>query len=75
MLQSLAQRGLKRHLQHLPSVSTKHKHIVTHLDMDQALYLWVKHMETEGEVVTGNMLCAKQRFFEEELEVPEESWL
>ena len=41
------------------AVSTKRERIVTHPDVDRALYLWVKCMETKGEVVTGNMLCVK----------------
>ena len=29
-------------------------------------------MEAKGEIVTSSMLCTKQGFFEQELEVPEE---
>ena len=56
----------------LNAVSTKCECIVTHPDVDWALYLWVKSMEAESEVVTGSMLCTKWRFFEQELGVPEE---
>ena len=56
-------------------MSTKHEHIVTCPDVDRALYLWVKSMEARSEIVTGSMLCTKQRFFEQELRVPEEAWL
>ena len=57
------------------AVSTRCEHIVTHPDVDQALYLWVKSMEAKSEVVMGSMLCTKQRFFEQELRVPKEVWL
>ena len=57
------------------AVLTRHEHIVTHPDVDWALYLWVKSMEAKSKVVTGSMLCTKSRFFEQELRVPEEVWL
>ena len=58
------------------AVSTKCQRIVMHPEVNQALlYLWLKSMEAKSEVVTGNMLCMKQRFFEQELRVPEEAWL
>ncbi|KAF8262143.1 hypothetical protein EI94DRAFT_1468226, partial [Lactarius quietus] len=56
----------------LNAASTKCEHIVTCPDVDRALYLWVKSMEAKSEIVTGNMLCTKRRFFEQELGVPEE---
>ena len=57
------------------AVSTRRERIVTHPDVDRALYLWVKSMEAKSEVVTGSMLCTKRRFFEQELGVPEEAQL
>ena len=57
------------------AVSTRHECIVTHPDVDRALYLWVKSMKAKSEVVTDSMLCTKWRFFEQELRVSEEVWL
>ena len=59
----------------LNAVSTKCQCIVTHPEVNWALYLWLKSMEAKSEVVTGNMLCTKWRFFEQELRVPEEAQL
>ncbi|KAG6330230.1 hypothetical protein ID866_8857 [Astraeus odoratus] len=41
------------------ALSSKRSCIVTWLDVDHALYLWVQHMESKGESVTGPMLQAK----------------
>jgi hypothetical protein len=57
------------------AASTKRECIVTNPDVDHALYLWVKCMEAKSEIMTGNMLCTKRRFFEQELGVPEEARL
>ena len=57
------------------AVSTKREHIVVCPDVDRALYLWVKSMESKGEIVTGGMLCTKRSFFERELGVPEDAQL
>ena len=57
------------------AVSTKRERIVVCPDVDWALYLWVKSMESKGEIVTGGMLCTKRSFFERELGVPEDAQL
>lgn len=57
------------------AVSTKRERIVVCPDVDRALYLWVKSMESKGEIVTGGMLCTKRSFFERELGVPEDAQL
>jgi len=43
---------------------------VTRPDVEEALVLWVKHMEGKDEHVTGPMLVAKRKKFEEALDVP-----
>ncbi|KAG6329316.1 hypothetical protein ID866_9773 [Astraeus odoratus] len=63
------------------ALSSKRPCIVTWPDVDHALCLWVQHMESKGESVTGPMLQAKHSKFEEEFEVPKkerlpgEGWL
>ncbi|KAG5336964.1 hypothetical protein C0989_011374 [Termitomyces sp. Mn162] len=52
-------------------LSSKHPHIVTRSDVEQALFLWVKHMEEKQETVNGLMLKERWKCFEEELDVPE----
>ena len=44
---------------------------MTHPDIEQALVLWIAHMEENKETVTGPMLQEKCNRFEELLEVPE----
>ena len=53
------------------ALSSKQPHIVTRLDVDDALWEWVQKMEQKGEVVNGRMLMAKWEAFEEALKVPE----
>ena len=43
---------------------------MTRPDVKEALVLWVKHMEGKDEHVTGPMLVAKRKKFEEALDVP-----
>ena len=72
---TLSQKLKKQEKIEAHAASTKCQCIVTHPEVDQALYLWLKSMKAKNEVVTGNMLCTKQRFFEQELRVPEEAQL
>ena len=73
---------LEAHVSKTPSaLSLKQPHVVTHPDVEKALFLWVKHMEEKGESVNGPMLIAKHQKFEELFNVPEnerlcgESWV
>jgi hypothetical protein len=38
------------------ALSSKHPHVVTRPDVEQALFIWVKHMEIKGDTVNGPML-------------------
>jgi len=53
------------------ALSSKWPCVVTRLDVDQALWLWVQHMEQKKEVVNSAMLIAKRLVFKEALDVPE----
>ena len=53
------------------ALSTKKARIVTRPDMEEALRLWVEHMEQRRETVTGAMLVEKRAQFEDKLNVPE----
>lgn len=57
------------------ALSSKRPRIVTQPQVDQALILWVRHMEEKKETVTGPMLIAKRAQFEEQFGVPEEERL
>lgn len=57
------------------ALSSKHPWIVTRLDVERALVLWVHSMEDKGETVTGDMLIEKRRQFEDGFNVPEEERL
>ena len=57
------------------ALSSKRPRIVTRPDVDQALFLWVKHMEVKKESVNGAMLVAKRTKFEEQFNVPDEECL
>jgi Tc5 transposase DNA-binding domain len=57
------------------ALSSKRPRIVVRPDVERALYLWVKHMEEKRETVSGPMLRAKRRRFEELFNVPEEERL
>ena len=52
------------------ALSQKQVWVVTWLDVEEALILWVKHMEEKEEHVSGLMLLAKWRKFEDALQVP-----
>jgi hypothetical protein len=54
------------------ALSSKRPRIVTCPEVERALVLWVQHMETLGETVTGGMLREKRKHFEVELKVPDE---
>lgn len=56
---------------HPNALSSKWPRMVTNPQVEQALLLWVKHMEKKGEVVNGPMLIAKRTKFEESLDVAE----
>ena len=60
---------------HPNALSLKWVCIVTHLDVEQALFLWVKHMEEKGETVNGPMHVAKHTRFEEQFNVPDDERL
>jgi hypothetical protein len=53
------------------ALSLKRPRIVTRPDVECALILWVKHMESRRETVTGPMLREKRKRFEDEFDVPE----
>lgn len=53
------------------ALSSKRLRIVTRPDVEKALWLWVKHMESKRETVSGPMLEAKRAKFEKEMDVPE----
>ena len=56
-------------------LSSKHAQIVTWPDVEEALQLWVQHMEKKWETVTGAMLVEKCAQFEDALNVPEQERL
>jgi hypothetical protein len=66
---------------HPNALSSKHVRVVTRPDVKRALILWVHHMESKGETVTGPMLREKRKRFEDLLKVPDterlcgEGWL
>jgi hypothetical protein len=43
--------------------------------MEQALVLWISHMNERGETVTGPMLQEKRRRFEHLFDIPKEQQL
>lgn len=53
------------------AINTKRLRVVARPDVDQALVLWVRHLEEKGEHVTGPMLAAKRTKFEDQLAVPD----
>jgi hypothetical protein len=53
------------------ALNTKRPRAVMRPDVDRALYLWVKHMESRGEQVTGPMLEGKRARFEVLFDVPQ----
>ena len=53
------------------ALSSKRPRVVTRLDVDRALFLWVQHMEWKREVINSAMLVAKQAVFEDKFDVPE----
>ena len=53
------------------ALSSKRARIVTRLDVEEALQLWVQHMEQKRETVTGPILVEKCAQFEDALKVPE----
>src|SRR5258708_15108634 len=57
------------------ALSCKQPHVVTRLDEDRALWLWVQQMDWKGEVVNSHMLMAKQEAYEKALDVPEDERL
>ena len=57
------------------TLSSKRERVVTRPDVERALYLWVRHMEENGETVNGPMLKEKRRRFEKLFNVPEDQCL
>ena len=53
------------------ALSSKRERVVTRPDVERALYLWVRHMEENGETVNGPMLKEKRSRFEKLFNVPE----
>ena len=53
------------------ALSSKHIHIVTRPDVEEALQLWVEHMESKRETMSQPMLIEKRAWFEDMLSVPE----
>ena len=65
-------KSLEQRVNEFPNaLSSKRPRIVTHPDVDRALFLWVKHMEEKRETVNGPMLVAKRAKFEEQFNVPD----
>ena len=56
---------------HPNALSSKWVCVVTCPDVEEALFLWVKHMEEKGETVNGLMLVAKHTRFEKQFNVPD----
>jgi hypothetical protein len=57
------------------ALSSKRPRVVTRPDVERALILWIRHMESKRETVTGPMLREKRKKFEDEFDVPEEERL
>ena len=53
------------------ALSSKRPCVVTRLDVDHALWLWVQHMEQKKETVNSAMLVTKRGVFEEAFDVLE----
>jgi len=53
------------------ALSAKKARIVTRPDVEEALRLWVEHMERRHETVMGAMLVEKRAQFSDKLNVPE----
>jgi len=60
---------------HPSALSSKRPRVVTRPDVERALILWVHHMESLGETVSGPMLRAKRGRIEDLLDVPAEDRL
>jgi hypothetical protein len=70
------QAELEEHAKSTPTaISSKRAWIVTCLDVECTLILWVRHMEEKKETVSGPMLREKWKRFEEMLPVPEKERL
>lgn len=70
------QQELEEHSQLTPiALSSKHVQVVTRPDVEQALVLWIQHIEETRETYTGDMLQAKRKWFEILPWVPEDQQL
>jgi hypothetical protein len=58
--------------QYANGASAKRQRVVTAPEVEQALILWVRHMESKDETVSGKMLIEKRKIFEDRLGIPEE---
>jgi len=56
---------------HPSALSSKRVRVVTRPDVERALVLWIHHMESMGETVTGPMLQEKRKRFEDLFNVPD----
>ncbi|KAJ7263550.1 hypothetical protein C8J57DRAFT_981617, partial [Mycena rebaudengoi] len=54
----------ERFNQNPTALSSKRERVVTRLDVDRGLVLWVQQIEGKGETVTGDMLIEKRRRLE-----------
>ena len=58
------------------ALSSKRPQVVTRPDVEEALVEWVRHMEARhGESLTGPMLKAKRKIYEQLFQVPEDERL
>jgi hypothetical protein len=57
------------------ALSSRRERVVTRPDVDRALSLWVERLRLKRETVNGPMLQAKRKWFEEQLQVPDEERL
>jgi hypothetical protein len=53
------------------ALSSKRPRVVTRPDVEKALVVWFRAMESKGETVSGPMLMEKRKRFEAEFKVPE----
>ena len=63
---------IEAHAEAYPNaLSSKWEQVVTQPDIENALYLWVHHMEENGETANGPMLREKRSHFKKLFNVPE----
>ncbi|EGN97835.1 hypothetical protein SERLA73DRAFT_153113 [Serpula lacrymans var. lacrymans S7.3] len=57
------------------ALSSKRPCIVTNSEVECAIILWVKHLESKGDTITGAILQQKWRRFEDKFKVPQKERL